>query len=67
MAAILSPLGLYGGHQKSEVPLLANWGYMPLNGEFGNLCHRSIGRMPSDCKLALPRRKPCDPDVCPPL
>jgi hypothetical protein len=40
---------------------------MPLEGEFGNLCHRSIGRMPSDRKLAYPRRKPCDPDVCPPL
>jgi hypothetical protein len=24
---------------------------MPLEGEFGNLCHYSIGRMPSDCKL----------------
>jgi hypothetical protein len=35
---------------------------MPLEGEIGNLCHRSIGRMPSDRKLAEPRRKPCDPD-----
>jgi hypothetical protein len=25
---------------------------MPLEGEFENLCHRSIGRMPSDRKLA---------------
>jgi hypothetical protein len=24
---------------------------MPLEGEIGNLCHRSIGRMPSDCNL----------------
>jgi hypothetical protein len=40
---------------------------MFLEGEFGNLCHRSIGRMPSDRKLALPQRKPCDPDACPPL
>jgi hypothetical protein len=24
MAAILSPLGLYGGNQKSKIPLLAN-------------------------------------------
>jgi hypothetical protein len=23
--------------------------------------------MPGDRKLAKPRRKPCDPDVCPPL
>jgi hypothetical protein len=52
MAAILSPLGFYGGNQKSKIPLLANLGYMPLEGEFGNLCHRSIERMPSDRKLA---------------
>jgi hypothetical protein len=24
---------------------------MPLEGEIGNLCHRSIGRMPGDCNL----------------
>jgi hypothetical protein len=24
---------------------------MPLEGEIGNLCHRSIGRMPVDCNL----------------
>jgi hypothetical protein len=48
MAAILSPLVLYEGNQKSKITLLANYGYMPLEGEFGNLCHRSIGRMPSD-------------------
>jgi hypothetical protein len=36
---------------------------MPLEGEFGNLCHRSIGRMPSDrnllsldASLAIPTR-----------
>jgi hypothetical protein len=40
---------------------------MPLKGEIRNLCHHSIGRMPSDRTLAYPRRKPCDPDVCPPL
>jgi hypothetical protein len=40
---------------------------MPLEGEFGNLCHRSIRRMHSDHKLAEPRRKPCDPNACPPL
>jgi hypothetical protein len=51
MAAILSPLGLYGGNQKSKMPLLANQGCMPLEGEFRNLCHRSIGRMPSDANL----------------
>jgi hypothetical protein len=52
MAAILSPLGLYGGNRKSKIPLLANYGYMPLKGKFGNLCLRSIGRMPSDRKLS---------------
>jgi hypothetical protein len=29
MVAILSPLGLYGGNQKSKMPLVANWEYMP--------------------------------------
>jgi hypothetical protein len=36
---------------------------MPLEGEFGNLCHRSIGRMPGDrnllsldASLAIPTR-----------
>jgi hypothetical protein len=24
---------------------------MPLEGEIGNLCHRSIGWMPGDCNL----------------
>jgi hypothetical protein len=48
MAAILSPLGLYGGNRKFKIPLLANEGYMPLEGEFGNLCHHSIGQIPSD-------------------
>jgi hypothetical protein len=52
LAAILSPLGLYGGNRKSKMPLLANERYMPLEGEFGSLCHRSIGRMPNDRKLA---------------
>jgi hypothetical protein len=36
---------------------------MPLEGEMGNICHRSIGRMPGDCnllsldaRLAIPMR-----------
>jgi hypothetical protein len=53
MAAILSPLGLYGGNQKSKIPLLANLGYMPLKGEIGNICHRSIGWMPCDRNLLI--------------
>jgi hypothetical protein len=63
MAAILSPLGLYVGNRKSKIPLLANYGYMPLEGEIGNLCHRSIRRMPGDrsllsldASLAIPTR-----------
>jgi hypothetical protein len=39
---------------------------MPLEGEIGNLCHRSIGRMPGDCNLlsldaslAIPTRVLC--------
>jgi hypothetical protein len=44
MAAILSPLGIYGGNRKSKIPILANWGYMPLEGKFG--------WMPSDRKFA---------------
>jgi hypothetical protein len=51
MAAILSPLGLYGGNRKSKIPLLANLGYMPLEGEIESLCHCSIGRMPNDRTL----------------
>jgi hypothetical protein len=51
MAAILSPHRLYGGNRKSKIPFLKNYGYKPLKGGFGSLCHRSIGRMPSDRKL----------------
>jgi hypothetical protein len=51
MAAILSPLGLYGGNRMSKIPLLAKYRYMPFEGEIGNLCHRSIGRMPGDRNL----------------
>jgi hypothetical protein len=40
---------------------------MSLEGEFESLCHRSIGRMPCDRKIAYPGRKPYDPDACPPL
>jgi hypothetical protein len=52
MAAILSTLGLYGGNRKTKLPLLDNYGYMPLKGEFGSLQIFNIGRMPSDCNLA---------------
>jgi hypothetical protein len=54
LVAILSPLGLYGGNRKSKIPLLANKGYMPLEGEFGNLSslHRTDTQRPQPC-LAL--------------
>jgi hypothetical protein len=29
---------------------------MSLEGEYGSLCHRSIGRMPSDASLVIPTR-----------
>jgi hypothetical protein len=61
MAAILSRLGLYGGNRKSKIPLLANWGYMSLEGEIGNLCHRCIGRV-LDASLAISTRVLCFED-----
>jgi hypothetical protein len=63
LAAILSPLGLYGGNRKSKIPLLNNLGYKPIKGGFGSLQIFSIGRMPSDrtllsldASLAIPTR-----------
>jgi hypothetical protein len=44
-------LGYIGGNRKFKIPLLANQGYMPLEGEIENLSHRSIGRMPDDRNL----------------
>jgi hypothetical protein len=51
LAAILSPLGLYGGNQKSKIPFSNNYGYKPLKGGFGSLQAFSIGRIPGDCTL----------------
>jgi hypothetical protein len=63
LAAILSPLGLYGGNQKSKIPFSNNYGYKPLKGGFGRLEAFSIGRMPGDrnllsldASLAIPTR-----------
>jgi hypothetical protein len=67
MAAILSPLGLYGGNLKTKLPLRPKLGYTPTKGTLGNCLHNTMRRMPSDRKLAKPRRKPCDPNACPPL
>jgi hypothetical protein len=51
MAAILSPLGSYGGNRKSKIPLLNNYGYKPLKGGLGSLQIFSIGRMRGDRTL----------------
>jgi hypothetical protein len=51
LAAILSPLGLYGGNRKSKIHFPNNYGYKPLKGGFGSLQASSIGRMPSDRNL----------------
>jgi hypothetical protein len=62
------PSGFPVNHWKPrELSVASANHHMPLKGEFGNLCLHSIGQMPSDRKLASPRRKPCDPDTCPPL
>jgi hypothetical protein len=63
LAAILSPLGLYGGNRKSKIPISNNYGYKPLKGGFGRLEAFSIRRMPDDpnllsldASLAIPTR-----------
>jgi hypothetical protein len=48
LAAIHPLKSIYGCTQKTKLPLLNNYGYVPLKGEFGNLQIFSIGRMPSD-------------------
>jgi hypothetical protein len=52
MAAILSPLGLYGVNRKMKLPLRPNTRIHALEGPFGKLCRRTIRRMPSDRKLS---------------
>jgi hypothetical protein len=42
---------IYGGTQKIKVPLLNNYGSMPLKDEFGSLQMFSTERMPSDRNL----------------
>jgi hypothetical protein len=56
MATILSPHGLYGGNQKSKIPLLNNYGYKPTKGTLGICLRITIERMPSD-------RTPCSLDA----
>jgi hypothetical protein len=59
-------MSIYGGTQKTKLPLLNNLGYKPLKGEFGSLQIFSIRRMPSDrnllsldASLAIPTRVLC--------
>jgi hypothetical protein len=66
LAAIHPLRSIYGGTQKTKLPLLNNQGYKHLKGEFGSLQIFSIGRMPSDRKLlsldaslAIPTRVLC--------
>jgi hypothetical protein len=63
MAAILSPLGLYVGNQKTKLPLKPNIRIHAPEGHFGNLHCSTIGRMPKDrtplsldASLAIPTR-----------
>jgi hypothetical protein len=52
LAAIHPLKCLYGGNQKTKLPLLDNKGYIPLKGKFGSLQIFTIGLMPSDRNLA---------------
>jgi hypothetical protein len=54
MAAILSPLGLYGGNRKKKLPLRPKTKIHAPEGHFGNLRRRTIGRMPGDGTLRSP-------------
>jgi hypothetical protein len=63
LAAILSPLGLYGGNQKSKIPLRPKLRYTPTKGTLGICLRNTIGRMPGDltsrsldASLAIPTR-----------
>jgi hypothetical protein len=56
-------MSIYGGTQKNKLPFTNNYGYMPLEGGFGNLRNIFIGRMPGDrnllsldASLAIPTR-----------
>jgi hypothetical protein len=44
---------IYGGTQKTKLPLLTNLGYKSLKGQFGSLQIFFIGRMPGDGNLLI--------------
>jgi hypothetical protein len=48
MAAILSPLSIYGGNRKTKLHLLHNTRIHAPEGNFGNSRRNTIGRMPGD-------------------
>jgi hypothetical protein len=54
MAAILSPLGFYGGNRKTKLPLRPKTKIHTPEGHFQNLHRCTIGRMPDDCTLRIP-------------
>jgi hypothetical protein len=63
IAAILSPLGLYGDNQKTKLPIKPNTRIHAPKGRFGNCHRRTIGWMPGDrtslsldASLAIPMR-----------
>jgi hypothetical protein len=63
MAAILSPLSLYGGNRKTKLPLLHNTRIHAPEGHFWNSHRTTIGRMLDDhtslsldASLAIPTR-----------
>jgi hypothetical protein len=65
MAAILSPLSIYGDSQKTKLPLLHKTRIHTPEGHFGNSRRSTIGRMPGDrtshtldASLAIPMRVP---------
>jgi hypothetical protein len=61
MTAILSPLGLYGGHRKAKLPLLHNSRIHTLEGHFGKSLRSTIGQMPDDrTLLSLDASLACD-------
>jgi hypothetical protein len=63
VAAILSPLSIYGASRKTKLPLLHNTRLHAPEGHFGNSRRSNIGRMPGDrtslsldTSLAIPTR-----------
>jgi hypothetical protein len=63
IAAILSPLSIYGDSRKTKMPLKPKLEYTPTKGTLGICLCRTIGRMPGDrpscsldASLAIPTR-----------